>query len=133
MAEPTPRDAYLTSLAVRLAGSRRARERLLTEIANHLDDAISGRVDAGVRPSDAEQRAIDLIGPPATVACAWNERCSHVRKRQRRRIGLLVAAATAASVLAVAQHADGHRGQAPPATCGTEPAAVLRACDEESR
>jgi hypothetical protein len=134
MAEPTGRDVYLASLAARLTGSRRARNRLLTEIAGHLDDAISCGVEAGARADEAERRAIDLLGPPAAIAGPWNERCSRIRERQRRRVGLLVATATAASVLAVAQHADGRRDQVPPpAACNGQHAAVLRTCDDASR
>ena len=132
MAEPPPgRDAYLAGIAARLTGSRRARERLLTEIGDHLDDAIA----AGIGPADeVEQRAIDLLGPPETVARAWSARCSRVRGRQRRRVALVVAAATAASLLAVTQHADGRRDQVrPTGACAAQHGVVVRACGEPSR
>jgi hypothetical protein len=135
MAERSPdRDAYLRGISALLTGSRRARRRFLRELGDHLDDAIAAELDAGAPAGDVERRALARLGSPASVARAWDERCSRLRDRRRRRAGLLAAAAAAAAVLAVTQHADGRRDQAPPAgPCAAQPAAAAPACGAASR
>jgi hypothetical protein len=135
MAESIPRrDAYLASVLADLVGSRRARSRLVTELGHHLDDAIAAELETGVHADEVERRAIERLGRPAPLAQAWSERCARLRARQRRRVGLLAAAAAAASVLAVSQHADGRGDQVQPGgSCGAPHAAVVRACVHAAR
>jgi hypothetical protein len=118
MAEPTVIDECLRELASRLDGSRRTRRRVLTEIRDHLEDAVDAHLDAGMPSAEAEQLALERLGPPASLAAAWEARCSRQRTRRRGRVGMLVAAAAVASLLGVAQHAEGRRAPAsPPRGC----------------
>jgi hypothetical protein len=115
MGEPVPTaDRYLRELTARVAGSRRARERLLTEIRDHLDDAAAAHRNAGMQPRQAEQRALELLGEPVELAEAWDARCALLRRRRRGRAAILIATTAAAALLGAAQHADGHRD--PPAS-----------------
>jgi len=111
-ADPVPRDVYLRDVAGRLAGSRRTRTRLLAEIRDHLDDAAAANRSAGMHPLQAEQRAVELLGNPASLAEGWEARCSRLRRRRRGRAAMLIATSAIASILAAAQHADGHRDPA---------------------
>jgi len=124
MAEPMRlSDHYLRDVSTRLVGSRSTRRRLLTEIRNHLEDAIAANLDAGMQPAVAEERAVARLGSPGALAGAWEERCRRARTRRRGHVLMLVVAAAAASVLGVAQHADGQRNPtAPPRACPTAPA-----------
>jgi HAAS len=135
MGERSPaRDAYLHGIAPLLTGSRRARRRFLRELGDHLDDAIAADLDAGASAGEVERRALARLGSPASIARAWDERCSRLRVRRRRRASLLAAAAAAATVLAVTQHADGRRDQAPPAgACAARPVASAPACGVAAR
>jgi hypothetical protein len=118
MDDPIPTaDRYLRELAARVAGSRRARRRLLTEIRDHLDDAATAHRSAGMQPLQAEQRALELLGRPAELAEAWDARRTLLRKRRRGRAAILIATTATASLLAAAQHADGRRDPAPPTRC----------------
>jgi hypothetical protein len=130
MAEPIRgRDAYLRSVSTSLTGSRRGRKRLLTEIGDHLEDAIVAGLGMGIHPDEVERRAIERLGPPAIVARAWSLRCSRLRKRQRRVVGLLSAVAAAASLLAVAQHAEGRGDQPRPVrSCLAQQATAVETC-----
>jgi hypothetical protein len=131
MAEPQPgAELYLHALAGRLAGSRRTRARLLTELRDHLDDAVAANLAAGMPAEEAEQRAVELLGPPGPLARAWEARCARLRARRRRRSALLIATAATAALLAAAQHADGRREPGPPARgcAAAAPAAAAQRC-----
>ena len=87
MAESTgTANTYLRDVATRLAGSRRTRRRLIIEIRDHLDDATAANCDAGIEAAEAERRAVELLGPPAALAQAWDARCSRLRHRRRGRV-----------------------------------------------
>jgi uncharacterized membrane protein len=105
MAEPTSATArYIAELTVGLSGSRRDRARLCEEVRSHIEDALQGADSPG-----AESRVVEQLGTPQQITDAWASRCQTRRTRQRKR-GALVAAAATASLLALAQHAQG--GQA---------------------
>jgi hypothetical protein len=130
MPEPTrTREIYLATLQARLTGSHRARRRLLTELRDHLEDALGRQLETGLHPEAAEQRALEQLGSPADLARAWETRCARLRKRQRRRLSLLALAAALASVLALTQHADGRRDPAGPSRpCPTAAAPTAEDC-----
>ena len=105
MAETTSATArYIAELTTGLSGSRRDRARLCEEMRCHIEDALRGDELLG-----AESRIIEQLGTAQQIADAWALRCHTRRARQRKR-GALVAAAATASLLALAQHAQG--GQA---------------------
>jgi len=122
MAEPQRlSDLFLRDVSTRLVGSGGTRRRLLTEIRDHLEDAIAANVEAGMQPALAEERAVELLGSPDALVRAWAERCRRLRTRRRGHAVMLVAAVATAAVLGVAQHADGQRNP-------TAPTAPTRAC-----
>ena len=130
MAEPIrTADGYLRELSTRLTGSRRTRARLLAEIRDHLDDSIVASVAAGVEPALAEHEAVGRLGAAETLTDAWEARCSRLRARRRRHVALLAGVAAVASVLGVAQHADGRRDPtAPVRLCSPGPSRDGRPC-----
>jgi hypothetical protein len=115
-------EAYLRSLAPLLAGSRRARARLLVEIGDHLTDAISAKLDLGFDALTAEQQALAELGSPSTVAAHWQRRAVRVRRSSSLRIAVALCVAALAAVLGAAKAANGHRQ--PPA--GRRPERVDR-------
>lgn len=70
VSEPRMR-AYLEAVAAGLAGPRRHRERILTELGDGLDQAAADRTVAGLGPVEAVDAAIDAFGPPDVVADAF--------------------------------------------------------------
>jgi len=116
-------DFYLRDVSTRLRGPLQPRKRLLTEIRDHLDDAITANLNAGMQAVEAEQRAVEQLGPPAALTEAWQARCSRLRTRRRGHIAMLVGAAAAAAVLGIAQHAQGRRDPTTPTrSCSAEKA-----------
>ncbi len=130
MAEPLrTADGYLRELSTRLTGSRRTRARLLAEIRDHLDDSIVASIDAGVSPALAEDEAVGRLGAAEKLTEAWEARCSRLRARRRRHVALLAGVAAVASVLGVAQHADGRRDPTVPVRrCAPAPGLADRSC-----
>lgn len=119
-----PADRYLHEVEAGLDGPARTKRRLLAEIGSHLEDAIASNLAAGMQAAEAEQQAVIRLGSPASLADAWDARCSRLRARQRRRIATIVAAATFVSVLGVVQHADGRQDPGTPSqSCSTQVAA----------
>jgi hypothetical protein len=103
-------ERYLGEVRALLTGPRDERRRLLDELRGHLADAVA----AGI----PEEEAVAALGAPAAVAAAWCSRCDRQSARVRRRVGACVVALAAASVLAVAQHAEGSgRAPAPHRAC----------------
>ncbi len=130
MADLMPRaESYLQELAAVVGGSGRPRRRLLGEIGDHLDDAIRANCSAGMHVALAEQRAVEELGPPDLIGHAWEARCARLRRRRRGRGATLVLAATVASILAAAQHADGRRD---PAALHAKPAPVTTTIPQAS-
>ena len=63
-----PIAAYLDVFAGRLAVAPGRRRRILREVEDHLRDAATVHVDAGVSTAEAEQQAIAAFGPPGPAA-----------------------------------------------------------------
>ena len=64
-------DAYLGDLAARLRGPRRRRERILAELRDGLDSAVSDHTTAGQPERQAVAAAIAQFGTPQAVADAF--------------------------------------------------------------
>lgn len=107
--EQMKRDRYMRSLAAELRGPHAARERLLVELRDHIDDATADELTQGRPIHDAEQLAIDRLGAAHDITGPWQAYIGRRRRETRRRVALLTIAAATASVLAVAQHASGLR------------------------
>lgn len=114
-------ERYLGEVEALLTGPRDERRRLLDELRGHLADAAA----AGV----PESEAVASLGPAVSVAAAWRARCARQAARVRRRVGACVLGLAAASVLAVAQHAEGGR----PRPSQPRPAQPNRACVESTQ
>ncbi|HEX3393812.1 MAG TPA: permease prefix domain 1-containing protein [Acidimicrobiales bacterium] len=69
-----PIEVYLDRLLVELSGRARNVRRILAEADDHLRDAVESGVAEGLLPAEAEQRAIDRFGSPATVARRFTRR-----------------------------------------------------------
>ncbi len=63
-----PIAAYLDVFAGRLAVAPGRRRRILREVEDHLRDAATVHIDAGVGTAAAEQQAIAAFGPPGPAA-----------------------------------------------------------------
>jgi hypothetical protein len=135
MAEPTPIiEVYLEELATCLTGSRGARMRLLAEVRQHVEEALVAEYAVLGHHEEAERRVLRRLGSAQALARAWDVRCSRLRARQRRRVAVCAAALAGASILAVAQHAEGSRNPArPPSTCAVSQAALGRCDDAHGR
>ena len=120
------RDRYFQALAAELGGPRAARERLLAELQDHLDDAIAEEVTVGRAPTDADPIALARLGTPADVSAPWSIYVRRRRRETRKRAGVIALAAATACALAVVQHASGHRQ--PSTTCTTAVAPTNPAC-----
>ena len=80
-------DAFLESFRARLRGSRRARERILDEVRDHLDDAVRDLESRGVEPHSAQQEALRSFGPADTLARQFN---AHTATTTMRRTPVVV-------------------------------------------
>jgi hypothetical protein len=104
---PSGKEQLLAELDRTLRGPRRARRRLLSEIDEHLTDAIGGELAQGVDPAAAEPRILDRFGNPAFVAAAWNADHDARRGAMRRKAVVLAIAVAVAGALGVTQYASG--------------------------
>lgn len=110
---PSGKEHLLAELARTLRGPRGARRRLLSEIDEHLTDAIGGELAQGFDPVTAETRILDRFGNPASVAAAWNAHQDARRGAMRRKVVVLAIAVAVAGALGVTQYASGK--SSPPA------------------
>lgn len=107
------REDWLHTLAGSLHGPRRRRERLLAELAEHLDEATAEELAAGVPPAEAEATALRRVGTAGAVAAEWNADTAARRSAARLRVvALTVVAAALATPVAIAQ-ASGPSQQKP--------------------
>ncbi len=65
-------ERYIADLGSRLNVGSRGRARILTEVADHLDDAIGQRVQSGQPRDHAETEALDAFGSPHLIARQFN-------------------------------------------------------------
>jgi HAAS len=122
------RDRYFQALAAELGGPRAARERLLAELRDHLDDAIADEVTVGCAPDDADHIALTRLGAPTDISAPWSILVRRRRRETRKRAGVIALAAATACALAVVQHASGHRQ--PSTTCTTTVSTTNPACPQ---
>ena len=120
------RDRYFQALAADLGGPRAARERLLVELRDHLDDAIADEVTVGRASDDADEIALERLGGPSDVSAPWSVYVRSRRRETRKRAGVITLAAATACALAVVQHASGHRQ--PSESCTTTVSTTNAAC-----
>ncbi len=66
--DPDPLEVYLDRLLVELSGRARNVRRILSEVDDHLHDAVDEGMATGLSLAEARQRALDRFGSPATVA-----------------------------------------------------------------
>jgi hypothetical protein len=111
------KELLLADLHRALRGPRRARRRLLSEIDEHLTDAIGAELDHGCEPTAAESRILDRFGNPAAVAAAWNAHQDARRGAMRRKAVVIAIAAAAAGALGVTQYASGKSSPPPRNSC----------------
>jgi uncharacterized membrane protein len=65
-------ERYLAELGSRLNVGTHGRARILTEVADHLDDAIAHRVQSGQRRNQAETETLNAFGSPRLIARQFN-------------------------------------------------------------
>ena len=96
-----------------LRGPRRARRRLLDEVAAHLEDALDAALATGARRHEAEHTVLERFGDPRAAATVWNCERGARRRAERRNALVLALAVAAAAALGVTQHASGKNTPAP--------------------
>jgi hypothetical protein len=112
------RDQYFVALGAELGGPRGARERLISELRDHVEDAIADEVATGRSLREAEDATLNRLGSPTAIAEPWRTYVQNRRRETRKRAGLVTLAAATACALAVAQHASGLREPNKPCTTG---------------
>lgn len=125
---PSGKERLLAELDRALRGPRRARRRLLSEIDEHLTDAIGAELAQGVDPAAAESRILDRFGNPASVAATWNAHQDARRGAMRRKAVVLAIAVAVAGALGVTQYASGK--SSPPVDGSCPRPAVDAPCSE---
>ncbi len=103
------------AFAAELRGPRRARRRLVDEVATHLHDSLEQELAAGTPPDLAARAVLDRFGDPHAPAAAWNRDRTARRGAERRNALVLALAAVAAAALAMTQHASGTNARPAPA------------------
>jgi hypothetical protein len=112
------RDQYFFALGAQLGGPRAARERLISELRDHVEDAIADELATGRSLREAEDATLNRLGNPTAIAEPWHAYVQSRRRETRKRAGLVTMAAATACALAVAQHASGLREPNKPCTTG---------------
>jgi hypothetical protein len=107
-------DRAVAAYAAQLRGPRRARRRLVDEVAAHLDDAVEAELAAGADRPAAERAVLERFGDLHASAELWNRDGAARRGASRRNALLLACAAVTAAALGVAQHASGKNPPARP-------------------
>lgn len=107
-------DEFMAALAASLRGSRRARNRLLTEIRAHVEDAADAERSTGMNDADTEATILERLGSPQALGQAWSE--THAERRRtahKRCLGVVAASLAGVTLLGVTQHAEGGRNESP--------------------
>ncbi len=103
---PMTPDEYLSRIETELAGSRPARERLLTELRDHIEDALSVGL---TEDQSCVEATIARLGQPNEITTPWRTLIQERRAQTRRRAAVLTLTTATAITLGIAQHASGHR------------------------
>lgn len=118
MTSADPRERLLDALAGELHGGPLARRRILTELADHIDDAVDDLRGSGVPREEAIEEAVKRLGDAETIANAFGASRARTagRSRRRTRYSLAwIAVAAMAVVTAVAAELPQASGARPPA------------------
>jgi hypothetical protein len=99
-------DDYLTALAVRLPGPRRARREILAELYDGLVEATGARLADGTSQAQAAAGAVGEFGEPLTVAAAFAPRLAAGMAR-RLALGLIATGPLVGGVWLAALAASG--------------------------
>ncbi|HEY2938900.1 MAG TPA: hypothetical protein VGJ27_03740 [Gaiellaceae bacterium] len=113
----TPQRQFLFELASSLRGPRRARQRLLLEVEQHLEDAVRAETLPGCDPGTVESAAVARLGPAETIAASWNDGQSELRGARRRGYAALALLVALAGALGLAQYASGKARPRPAPGC----------------
>jgi hypothetical protein len=117
----TPYESLLDEMAATLRGPRRARQRLLDEIAEDFKDAVEAERAAGLAPGAAESLVVGRFGDPTAIASRWNTDQTLRRRAIQRNTLVLITALVMAGALGITQYASGKNSPTPlPARC-TQP------------
>ena len=118
MSGADPAQRYLEAIGQELRVGRRYRQRVLVELASHIEDAAEREQQLGLSAHEAQRRAIERVGAPETVAERFSSarRVARASARERRvrlmgYVGacLVVACATLAP-LSAPDSSDRHLG-----------------------
>jgi hypothetical protein len=109
----TAYESLLDDLATTLRGPRRARQRLLDEIAEDLKDAAQAESAAGISKDEAEALVAARFGNPTAIASHWNNDQSLRRRSKQRNTLVLVTAMAMAGGLGITQYAAGKNSPTP--------------------
>src|SRR5579863_5737889 len=92
-----PRESVLRALAAELRAGPLARRRILTELADHLDDAVADLRGCGATREEALQEAVRRLGDAQTIANTFGVMHSRTagwsRIRVRRSLAWMMVAA----------------------------------------
>ena len=114
----TPYESLLDELATRLRGPRRARQRLLDEIAEDFKDAVEAERASGLAPGKAEALVAARFGDPTAIASRWNTDQTLRRRAIQRNTLVLMTALATAGALGITQYASGKNSPTPhPTRC----------------
>ena len=117
-------DAYLDAIGRAMRGPRG--DRLMTELRDHVADAVADERAAGRVRDEAEALVLQRLGPPESTLAAWEAYTRRSRARTRRRVGATALLAACAAALAVVQLAAGHRPEHDPCPSHATAAACAR-------
>ncbi|MCP9987658.1 MULTISPECIES: permease prefix domain 1-containing protein [Streptomyces] len=107
-ASPDPVDAYVAALADSLHGPRRAKSRLVAEVRDGLDDAVSAHTCAGVPYERAARLAVRDFGSPDHLVPVFQRELSIAQARHTARAAAFAVPLAVACWLLV--RAAGHDG-----------------------
>ncbi|WP_309246976.1 permease prefix domain 1-containing protein [Streptomyces somaliensis] len=114
---PDPLDAYVTALSDSLQGPSRDKSRLVAEIRDGLDDAVSAHTRAGVPYERAAELAVRDFGPPDRLAPVFQQELSIAQARHTARAAAFtVPLAVACLLLVRAAGQDGAAWRLPQGT-----------------
>lgn len=85
MTNADPRENLLDALAGELHGGPLARRRILTELADHIDDAVDDLRGSGVPREEAIENAVKRLGDAETIANAFGASRARAASPSRRR------------------------------------------------
>lgn len=116
----TPYERLLDDMAATLRGPRRARQRLLDEIAEDFKDGVEAESAAGVAPGAAEALVAARFGSPTAIVNRWNSDQALRRRAMQRNTLVLMTTVAMAGALGITQYASGKSSPTPPRTRCTQ-------------